>query len=101
MAGVIQKAQKMQEKVQAIQEKLKAEEVTGSSGAGLVTIVMSGAHEAKSIRIENSVLEDKDMLEDLITAAVNDATHKINQKNKENMQNITDGILPSGIKLPF
>lgn len=101
MAGMLQKAQKMQEKVQQVQEALKKEEITGSSGAGLVHIVMNGAYEAKSIKIDDSLFDDKEMLEDLITAAINDANRKISEKSSNRMQDLTGGLLPADFKLPF
>ena len=101
MAGMMQKAQQMQEKMKQAQAQLKQEEVTGSSGAGMVNLVMNGGYEAKSIVIDPSIMDDREMLEDLITSAINDASRKINDKNTSNMQDLTSGILPPGFKMPF
>lgn len=101
MAGMMQKAQKMQEKMQEAQDKLKLEEIEGVSGAGLVKLTMNGAYEAKAIQIDDSIMDDKEMLEDLITAAINDANHKINDKNSNQMKDMTSGMLPPNFKMPF
>jgi len=93
----------MQEKMQKMQEELANAEVTGQSGAGLVSIVMTGRHDVRRVSIDDSLLqEDKEILEDLIAAAVNDAVRKIEQSSKENMAGMTDGMqLPPGFKMPF
>ena len=102
MAGMMKQAQKMQEQMQKVQEELKVAEVVGNAGADLVSIVMTGSYEAKCVKIDESVLNDKEMLEDLIVAAINDASHKINDKNAQAMRNLTGGInLPPGLKMPF
>lgn len=101
MSEIMKKAQKMQEKMQQAQEELKLETITGISGAGLVSIVLNGAYEAKSVVINDSVMDDREMLEDLIAAAINDATKKINSKNSNTMQKLTGGMMPGGMKMPF
>jgi len=99
----MKQAQKMQEDMKQAQEKLATIEVTGESGAGLVAIVMTGQYEVKKIHIDDSLLnDDKDMLEDLIAAAVNNAVHKIAATSKDAYSGLTAGLnLPPGMKLPF
>lgn len=103
MAGLMKQAQQMQEKMQKMQEELANAEVTGQSGAGLVSIVMTGRHDVKRVTLDESLLqEDKEVLEDLIAAAVNDAVRKIEQNSQSKMANMTSGMqLPPGFKLPF
>ncbi len=94
----------MQEKMQEAQQKLAELEVTGESGAGLVKIVLTGKHEARSLSIDPSLIADNDqeMLEDLIVSAINDAVRKVESESKDSMTNMTAGIpLPPGFKLPF
>ncbi|MFO6383589.1 YbaB/EbfC family nucleoid-associated protein, partial [Pseudomonas aeruginosa] len=78
-------------------------EVTGQSGAGLVSVVMTGRHDVKRVSLDDSLMqEDKEILEDLIAAAVNDAVRKIEQNNQEKMSGFTSGMqLPPGFKMPF
>ena len=103
LGNIMQQAQKMQEDLKKAQEELAQMQVQGQSGGGLVTIVMTGKREARKVTIDNSLLgEDKDMLEDLVAAAINDAVNKVGKMKKEKMSDITDGIpLPPGFKLPF
>ena len=104
LGDLMQQAQKMQEKMQEAQQKLAELEVTGESGGGLVKLVMTGKHEARSIQVDASLYEenDQEMLEDLIVAAINDAVHKVEAQSKDNMADVTAGIpLPPGFKLPF
>ncbi|MGB5536118.1 MAG: YbaB/EbfC family nucleoid-associated protein, partial [Thiogranum sp.] len=77
--------------------------VTGESGGGLVKVTMTGRHEASRVEIDDSLVgDDKDMLEDLIAAAINDATHKVEAATQDRMSSVTDGMnLPAGMKLPF
>ena len=93
----------MQEDLQKAQEKLAQEEVTGESGGGMVQVTMNGRHEVKRVQIDPSLLEDdKDMLEDLVAAAVNAAVQRVAEKTQENMSGITSGLpLPPGFKMPF
>jgi|SRR5690606_28603 len=101
--GLMKQAQEMQAKMQKMQEELAQAEVKGEAGAGLVSIVMTGRHDVKRVSIDDSLLsEDKEMLEDLLAAAVNDAVRKIEANNRENMQKMTAGMgLPPGFKMPF
>lgn len=103
LGGLMQQAQKMQEQMQKAQQELASLEVEGQSGGGMVKIVMTCKHEAKSIQIDDSLLgEDRDMLEDLVAAAINDAVHKVESTTQEKMAGMTSGLnLPPGMKLPF
>ena len=103
LGNIMQQAQKMQEDLKKAQEELAMMQVQGESGGGLVTIVMTGKREARKVTIDNSLLgDDKDMLEDLVAAAINDAVNKVAKMKKEKMSDITAGIpLPPGFKLPF
>jgi hypothetical protein len=103
IAGLMQQAQKMQERMQKAQEELAAKEVEGQSGAGMVKVTMTGKHAVKRVQIAPSLLaEDRDMLEDLIAAAVNDAVHRVEVMTQEQMGGLTAGMqLPPGMKLPF
>jgi DNA-binding YbaB/EbfC family protein len=102
IGNIMKQAQKVQEKMQQAQEELAQVEVTGNSGAGLVSLTLNGKYQAKSISIDDSILDDKEMLEDLITAAINDTVEKIATQNAEKMQNVgSDMGLPKGMKLPF
>jgi DNA-binding YbaB/EbfC family protein len=103
LGNIMQQAQKMQEDLKKAQEELAQMQVLGESGGGLVTIVMTGKREARKVTIDDSLLgEDKDMLEDLVAAAINDAVNKVGKMKKEKMSDITAGIpLPPGFQLPF
>ena len=103
LGNIMQQAQKMQEDLKKAQEELSLMQVLGESGGGLVTIVMTGKREARKVTIDDSLLgEDKDMLEDLVAAAINDAVNKVGKMKKEKMSDITAGTpLPPGFKLPF
>ena len=103
MAGLMKQAQQMQEKMQKMQEELANAEVTGQSGAGLVSVVMNGRHDVRRVSIDDSLLtEDKEVLEDLIAAAFNDAVRKLEAESKEKMAGMTSGMnLPEGFKMPF
>jgi DNA-binding YbaB/EbfC family protein len=99
----MKQAQKMQADFQKAQEQLAQQEVTGESGGGLVKVVMNGKHEVKRVFIDESLVgDDKDMLEDLVAAAVNDAVSKVAAVAQESMAGVTDGLgLPPGFKMPF
>ena len=103
LGNLMKQAQEMQAKMQKAQEELANMEVTGESGAGLVKIVMTGRHDVRRVDIDPSLMnDDKEMLEDLIAAAVNDAVRKIEKSSQDNMANMTSGLnLPPGFKLPF
>ena len=96
-------AQKMQGDMQKAQEELAKAEVQGQAAAGLVNVVMTGRYDVKRVSIDDSVLsEDKEVLEDLLAAAVNDAVRKVEAHNKEAMAGFASGLnLPAGFKLPF
>ena len=86
LGGLMKQAQKMQEDMQQAQNELATQEVEGQSGAGLVKITMTGRHEVRRVVIDDSLLgEDRDMLEDLIAAAFNDAAHKVEDSSREMM----------------
>ncbi|WP_295483701.1 YbaB/EbfC family nucleoid-associated protein [uncultured Pseudomonas sp.] len=106
MAGLMKQAQQMQEKMAKMQEELANAEVTGQSGAGLVSVVMTGRHDVKRVNIDASLMttdpDDKEVLEDLIAAALNDAVRKIEQNSQDKMGIMTAGMqLPPGFKMPF
>ena len=102
IAQLMQQAQKMQENVQRAQEEIAKIEVTGSSGGGMVNITISGRMECRKVRIDPSVMSDPEMAEDLIAAAFNDASNKIDAESKDRMGSATAGMqLPPGMKLPF
>lgn len=103
MGDMLKQAQKMQADMQAAQEKLANSEVTGESGAGLVQVVMTGRHDVKKVEIDSDLMsEPKEMLEDLLGAAVNDAVRKVEEKNKEMLSGLTGGLqMPAGFKMPF
>ena len=102
IAGLMQQAQKMQQDMQKAQEELAQIEVSGKSGGGMVEVVMNGKHAVRRDSIDPSLSEDMEMLEDLLTAAVNDAVNKVAQTAQEQMAGMTQGLqLPPGMKLPF
>lgn len=102
LAGLMKQAQKMQENMQKAQEELAQMEVTGQSGGGLVSVVMTGRHDVRKVSIDDSLLDDKEMLEDLIAAAVNDAVRTVEKTTQEKMSGLAGGLnLPAGMKLPF
>src|SRR5512137_440188 len=102
IAGLMQKAQKMQEDMKRMQEELANTEVEGQSGAGMVKVVMTCKHDVKRVIIDPSVMDDKEMLEDLVAAAVNDANRRAEQTTQDKMSGFTAGLnLPPGMKLPF
>jgi len=103
LAGLMKQAQQMQENMHKLQEQLAGVEVEGQSGAGLVKVVMTCKHDVKRVSIDPSLLgDDKDMLEDLVAAAFNDAVRKAEATTQERMAGLTAGMgLPAGFKLPF
>ena len=103
IAGLMQQAQKMQEKMQKAQEELAHKEVEGQAGAGMVKVTMTGKHVVKRVQIDPKlVAEDRDMLEDLMVAAFNDAVNRVEQVTQESLGGVTAGMqLPPGMKLPF
>jgi len=103
ISELMQQAQKMQADMQKQQEALANAEVKGEAGAGLVTVIMTGRHDVKRVSIDDAVLsEDKEVLEDLLAAAVNDAVRKVEAHNRDAMSDLAAGLnLPPGFKLPF
>lgn len=103
MGNIMRQAQKMQENVQKVQDEIASLEVEGQSGAGLVKITMTGRHDVKRVQIDDSLFgDDKEILEDLIAAAVNDAVRNIESTQKSKMDAATEGMpLPPGFKMPF
>lgn len=103
LGNLMKQAQKMQEDMQKAQEEIKLIEVEGQSGGGMVKVTMMGSHEVKRISIDDNLVgDDKEMLEDLIAAALNDAVHKLDIATKDKYAGMTDGMqLPPGMKLPF
>ena len=100
---MMQQAQRMQEDMKHAQEEIEKLEVTGSSGGGLVTVVMTGAHEVRRVQIDRQTFaDDPEMAEDLVAAAVNDAVNKVAVVSKEKLGGVTAGMnLPAGFKMPF
>ena len=103
LGNMMKQAQQVQEGMKQMQEKLATIEVEGQSGAGMVKVVMTCRHDVKSISIDDSLVgDDKEMLEDLIAAAVNDAVRRVETTSQEKMAELTGGLgLPPGMKLPF
>jgi nucleoid-associated protein EbfC len=102
MAGLMQQAQKMQENLKKAQDEIARMEIDGQAGAGMVKVTMTGKHECKRVQIDPGVMDDKEMLEDLITSAINDAARKLEAASSEKMGAMTGGMnLPPGMKLPF
>ncbi|VXB69781.1 conserved hypothetical protein [Luteimonas sp. 9C] len=102
IAQLMQQAQKMQENMQRVQQELASLEVEGSAGGGMVAITLTGNKECRKVRIDPSVLSDPEMAEDLIAAAFNDASNKVDEESKSRMSGAAAGMpLPPGMKLPF
>ncbi|MDX5298766.1 MAG: YbaB/EbfC family nucleoid-associated protein [Gammaproteobacteria bacterium] len=103
MGELMRQAQRIQEQMQKAQEEIARAEVTGQSGAGMVQVVMNGRHDVRKVTIDPSLLqEDKEMLEDLLAAAVNDAVRRIEDMQKNSMSGLTAGMpMPPGFKMPF
>ena len=102
IAGLMKQAQQMQENMKKAQEQLALVEIEGQSGAGRVKVTMTCSHDVRRVTIDPSVMDDKEMLEDLVAAAVNDAMRRAEQVSQERMAGFTAGLnLPAGMKLPF
>jgi DNA-binding YbaB/EbfC family protein len=103
LAGLMKQAQQMQDNMKRMQDELGSIEVEGQAGAGMVKIIMTCKHEVKRVSIDPSLLaDDKDMLEDLVAAAMNDAVRRVESTVQEKMAGMTSGLgLPPGFKLPF
>ncbi len=103
LSGLMKQAQQMQENLKKAQEEIAMMEVEGQAGAGMVKVLMTGRHDVKRVNIDPSLMgDDKDMLEDLIAAAMNDAVRRVETMTQEKMGSLTSGFgLPPGMKLPF
>ncbi|MBK4775808.1 YbaB/EbfC family nucleoid-associated protein [Candidatus Pantoea edessiphila] len=103
LGNIMKQAQQMQDKMAKVQEEIASLEVTGESGAGLVKVTINGAHNCRLVEVSPSLLEeDKDMLEDLIAAAFNDAARRIEVIQKEKMALLSSDMqIPLGFKMPF
>ena len=102
LGGLMKQAQQMQENMKKMQEQLGSIEVEGESGAGMVKVVMTCKYDVRRISIDPSVMDDKEMLEDLVAAAVNNAVRRVETTTQEKMAGFTAGLnLPPGMKLPF
>lgn len=102
LGNLMKQAQEMQKNMQAAQEEVANMEVTGESGGGMVKVVMTGKHELIKVDIDESLMDDKEMLEDLVAAAVNSAVRRVDELSKDKMGGLTAGMdLPAGMKMPF
>ena len=103
LGGLMKQAQMMQENMKKMQEQLASVEVEGAAGAGMVKVIMTCRYDVKRVSIDPSLLtDDKDMLEDLVAAAMNDAVRKVEATSQEKMGSLTSGMgLPPGFKMPF
>ena len=102
IAGLMKQAQQMQDNMKKMQDSLGSIEVEGQSGAGMVKVTMTCKHDVRRIAIDPSVMDDKEMLEDLVAAAVNDAVRRVESTTQEKMSGFTSGLnLPPGFKMPF
>ena len=103
IGNLMKQAQQLQENVQKAQAEIAAMEVTGESGGGMVQVTINGRHEAKRVQIDPSVpLDDREMVEDLVAAAINDAVHRLEAASQQKMSGLMGGMnLPPGLKLPF
>ena len=103
LGQIMKQAQEMQEKLQQSQQQLAEMEVIGEAGAGMVKVTMTGKHDVKRVSIDQDLMgEDKEMLEDLLAAAVNDAVRRVETKNQEHMKEMASGLgMPAGFKMPF
>ena len=103
IGNLMKQAQAMQASMQKAQAEIETIEVLGESGGGMVKVTMNGKHEVKKVQIEPAVAsDDREMLEDLVAAAINDAVHKVDTRVQEKMAALTAGLnLPPGMKLPF
>ncbi|MCG7499555.1 YbaB/EbfC family nucleoid-associated protein [Vibrio sp. Of7-15] len=103
MGNLMKQAQQMQDRMQKMQEEIANMEVTGEAGAGLVKVTITGSHSVRRVELDDSLMEDdKEMIEDLIAAAFNDASRRVEETQKEKMGDVTGGMqLPPGFKMPF
>jgi len=103
IGNLMKQAQQMQASMQKAQEEIAAMEVTGESGGGMVKVTINGRHEAKRVQLDPAVpMDDREMIEDLVAAAFNDAAHRLEAMTQEKMSGLMGGMnLPPGLKLPF
>lgn len=103
MNQFVRQAQALQANLQKAQAEIATLEVTGESGGGMIKVTMTGRHEVKRVQIEPSIIgEDREMLEDLIAAAINDAVHRVESATQAKMSSVMGGMnLPPGMKMPF
>lgn len=102
LGSLMKQAQEMQKNMEKAQAEIAQLEVTGEAGGGLVKVVMTGKHELVKVELDDSLMDDKDMLEDLFAAAVNSAVRAVEETTQERMGGLTQGMnLPGGMKLPF
>ena len=103
MGNMMKQAQIMQERLQKVQEEIASMEVTGEAGAGMVKVTITGSHEVRRVSIDDSVYhDDKEIVEDLLAAACNDANRRVEEASKAKMASLTAGMpIPPGMKLPF
>lgn len=102
LGNILKQAQAMQENLKRAQEELAALEITGSAGGGMVRVTMTGRHNVKRVELDPSLLkDDKEVLEDLVAAAMNDAARKVEQATQEKMAGITGGMNIPGMPMPF
>ena len=98
LGNLMKQAQQMQANMEKAQQELANIEITGQAGGGMVTVIMTGKHDVKRVSIEDALFEDdKEMLEDLIAAAVNDAVRQVEKTSQDRMA----GMMPPGMKMPF
>jgi DNA-binding YbaB/EbfC family protein len=102
LGGLMKQAQQMQENMKKAQDQLASVEVTGESGAGIVKVTLTCNHQVRRVELAPAAMEDREMLEDLLVAALNDAGRQVEATSKEKMSGFTAGLnLPAGFKLPF
>lgn len=102
LGNLMKQAQEMQKNMQVAQEELAKMEVTGEAGGGMVKVSMTGKHELVKVDIDDSLMDDKEMLEDLFAAAVNSASRRVDEVTQEKMGGLTGGVdMPPGMKMPF
>ncbi len=103
LGGLMKQAQEMQANLEKAQKEIAAMQVSGESGGGMVSVVMTGRHDVRRVNIDPALLgDDKEMLEDLIAAAVNDAVQRVETMTQEKLSGLTTGLnLPGGLKMPF
>jgi len=103
IGNMMKQAEALQRNMQKAQEEIGRMEVTGESGGGMVKVTMTGKHEDKRVQIEHAVIgEDREMLEDLIAAAINDAVRRVETQSQQRMSELMSGLrLPPGMKMPF